>query len=408
MSDKDNNTNIIKNDNSQQNIGLVPVEENTVPSEEVSPNNKSIKNWFKWIEVLLFALGVVFTLLSNQAFVLGVVGASIVVVLIGWFHSIVWKKEDQTKILFLIISALLAYSAIIFLIAIFSTHPQFYEWTHGTATPTLSPTAYPTCEEIPCPTQEITLCPTLDITPCPTIQITPCPEVISGTSEPEQPAAITTPPWNFKDGCISQLWKYDPYSSWSHKEKTDESCDGMDYETDFGFEAKQSEGLSIKLENSDEKHNFGIYRTFTERPSFLKINLIITDFSPGVETSLFRIGFGKIESNNKFTGTYIELITDPKNDPKNYPITLYVRDQDYSVTSKKGEVGSFGINNELTLKCEEFESEEMICTFYLNSLSIEENRPIRLPKAYDSIYFGYEIAKYGKINFLLTDLVVNK
>jgi energy-coupling factor transporter transmembrane protein EcfT len=333
MSNIDNNTNIIKEDNSQQNIGVIPVEDNLVTSEESYPNNEPIKNWFKIIEILLFALGVVFTILSNKAFVLGVVCACIVVVLIGWFHSIVRKKEDQTKIIFLIISALLAYTAIILLIAIFSTHQQFYVWANGTATPTNTPTSCPTCEEISCPTPDITPCPTIEITPCPTIEITPCPEVETGIEDYEQPAAITIPPWDFKDGCISQLWKYDPYSSWSHLAKLDESCDGMDYATDFGFTAKRSEGLLIKKENSDYKHKFGIFRTFTEHPSFLEINLIITDFSPGVETSLFRIGLGKIGSNNKFTGTYIELITDPNNDPKNYPITLYVRDQDYSVTT---------------------------------------------------------------------------
>lgn len=359
------------------------------------------------VEIGIFVTAAVFGVASNKALIPALIVAVIVVVIIYLFPIFFWKKKDEKHLLWdlflLVISAILAFGTTIFLIIIFSTHNQFIEFAYGTATPTLSPTECHICEETPCPTQETTPCPTIDITPCPTIEITPCPVVESGTEEAEQPAVITTPPWNFKDGCISQLWKYDPHSSWSHLEKLDDSCDGMDYETDFGFDARQNEGLLIKRKNFDEMHTFGIYRVLPKDPSYMKIELIINDFVSGNDNTIFRIGIGKIESDNKFNGTFIELIKKPGY----FPIYIFVRDQNYSVIRLDGNVGLIYNDNKLLLECDEFESIDMTCSFSINGSPLESPRTINLPKGYDSLYFGYVIPNSGSIDVLLSDLVVN-
>ena len=326
---------------------------------------------------------------------------------IHWFKP----KPDKTSnwILWIVISIIFSLIIIILIVCTLKTHQNVAQYVYGTPTPTVTPTECPTCEEYPCPTQDSTPCPTFDITPCPNIEITTFTEAESGIDEVELPTIIETPPWNFKDGCISKLWNYIPGPPWDHLVTPDETCSGIVFDQAIGFVANAegldvtSPGLMITRPNSDDIRVFGIYRSLPENLSYVEIKLTIQKLLSGENnTTFFRIGFGKPESIRNYKGSFFEFYKS-SNKPNIY---LYVRDKDFSSNDSEINLGIIPNDIKLDFSCYKFNPNKMLCTYKLDGEVIKEDFEIYLPDKWDSLFIGYDLPKGGTIELHFIDIII--
>lgn len=355
------------------------------------------------IGLLVTILVTALTLLWNKAIAISIAIVLSVIGFIGLLHYLISEKINKKSVGFWVV-LILAIVGFVFVVGNQFTHQLYEKWAF---TPTATPTLYPTCETITCPTPVLTPCPTIEITPCPMIE---CPS----STEPSDKPVITTPPWNFNDGCIWSVWDIsthhhleDNISSYRF-DNGDVDCWNLEF---FGYTATDGSGLNLKINKyeGNDTLQFGLSR------------LVPTDLaSVTVELEWEEIQY------NKYTGEPVEfhfgfLNSDDKQNTKRYfkiyhfyklayP-NIYREDNNQSenligYTTNRATANNPVAKGYLMITCN-FESRLNVkCDFSIdeNPDKKVEDFPINPIAEWDSIYIGSIIPIGASLNLTITNL----